>query len=887
MPNDNDPTLPEPEDEEVGGNGNGDVPGNDVFAIDVVDELRRSYLGYAVSTLIARALPDVRDGLKPVQRRILMAMHDLRLGPNAQRMKSAKICGDTSGNYHPHGEAVIYPTMVRMAQDFSLRYPLVDPQGNFGSIDGDPPAAMRYTEARMTAASIEMLDDIDRDTVDWMPNYDQRLNEPSVLPGKFPNLLCNGGEGIAVGMATKIPPHNLREVIDGAIHSLENPEATWEDLMKFIPGPDFPTHGIILGTKGIKEAYATGRGRVIMQANTIIEPMDNGKNAIVISELPYQVNKAKLQMDIADLVKQKKVDGITAINDLTNRHGMRVVIELRRDVQPRKVLNYLLKHTQLRTTYGIILLALVDQQPRLLTLPQILTHFLNHRRVVIARRTRYELGRAKARAHILEGLQIALDALDEIIRIIRGSDNDSIARAEMMVRFGLTQIQAEAILSMELRQLTRLSRTRIEDEYRGKLKDIGNFEDILETPARVNAIIKTELKTIRDKYGDERRTRILATEADEIGEEDLIPEEDTLVTITRDGYVKRVPMDTYRTQRRGGRGIIGANTKEEDTIEHVFMANTHDFLLFFTSRGKVYKLKAYEVPQTSRTAMGTAIINLINIEPGDVVTATVPVKDLHKATGYMLFATKNGEVKRVNLKEFANLRANGLICFDLEPDDDLKWVKLTNGQRECILVTRGGKSIRFKESQVPTRGRPAGGVRGIEMRDEKGQLKDQVVAMDIVDPTSELLVVGEKGIGKRTALINYRIQSRGGKGLITMDITEKTGQVVNAVVVHPDDRLMIITKNGITIRMDVSGIRLAGRSTQGVKLINLGVSDTIGSIARLAKVEDAETTGVAPGEGAAPAVEGDVSEAGEAADGEIIDGEPEDAGDDEGVEDTE
>jgi len=824
----------------VNGGDNGD---RGVVLVDIEEELRRSYLGYAVSTLIARALPDVRDGLKPVQRRVLMAMHDLNLTPGAGRMKSAKICGDTSGNYHPHGESVIYPTMVRMAQEFSLRYPLVDGQGNFGSVDADPPAAMRYTEARMSVFAVEMLADLDRDTVDWMPNYDQRLNEPTVLPSRFPNFLCNGGEGIAVGMTTKVPPHNLREVCDACIYMLDKPDATVPELMRFIQGPDFPTAGLILGTKGIREAYETGRGRVIMQANVQIEPMEGGKNAIVVTELPYQVIKKRLIEDIAELVKTKRVDGITNIDDFSDRHGMRVVIELRRDAYPKKVLNYLLKHTALRTTFGVITLALVDKQPRLLTLPQVITHYLNHRREIVLRRTRYELGRAKAHAHRLEGLQIALDFLDEVIRIIRASDDDTLARAEMMSRFGLTQIQAEAILSMQLRQLTRLNRARVEEEYRARLKEIATYEDILVNPARVTAILKGELRALRDKYGDDRRTRIIPTEAEEIGEEDLIPEEDMLVTITRDGYVKRVPLDTYRTQRRGGRGIIGANTKEEDTIEHLFVANTHDYILFFTSRGRVYKLKAYEVPQTSRTAMGTAIINLINIEPGDVVTATVPVKELHRAEGFMLLATQNGEVKRVDLRDFANLRANGLVCFDLEPDDELRWVKLTDGAQECIMVTRGGKSIRFKETDVPVRGRPAGGVRGIEMRDANGKLKDKVVAMDLVRPTSQLLVVGERGIGKRTDLSHYRAQSRGGKGLITMDITPKTGPIVDAVVVEPDDRLMIISANGIAIRMEVGGIRAAGRSTQGVKLINLEPGDRVATIERLARSEDAEETG--------------------------------------------
>lgn len=804
-----------------------------LLVVDIEEELRRSYLGYAVSTLIARALPDARDGLKPVQRRILMAMHDLNLTPGAQHRKSAKICGDTSGNYHPHGESVIYPTMVRMAQDFSLRYPLIDGQGNFGSIDGDPPAAMRYTEARMAVFATEMLADLDRDTVDWMPNYDQSRLEPAVLPSRFPNLLCNGSEGIAVGMTTKIPPHNLREICDACTYMVDHPEATVEELLQFVPGPDFPTSGIILGKRGIREAYETGRGRVVVQANVQIEPVEGGRSAIVITELPYQVNKQALQDNIAEHVRARRIDGIADMHDFTDRHGIRVVITLKRDAHPRKVLNYLLKHTALRTTFGVILLALVNNQPKLLTLPELIRIYLEHRRQIVYRRTLYELGRAKARAHILEGLQIALDYLDEIIRIIRQADNDQVARNNLMERFGLTQLQATAILDTQLRQLTRLNRERIETEYRARLKEIGSYEDILINPERVSAIIKQELKTLRDKYGDDRRTRIVATEPEEIGEEDLIPEEDMLITITRNGYVKRVPMDAYRTQRRGGRGIIGAATRNEDRIEHLFVANTHDYILFFTNRGRVYRLKAYEVPQCSRTAMGTAIVNMINIESGDVVTASVPVKDLQNAAGYMLMATRNGEVKRVAVGEFANLRGNGLVCFDLEPEDELRWVMFTDGTREVIMVTRSGKSIRFHEREIPVRGRPAGGVRGIEMRDETGAIADQVVAVDLVDPAKQLLVVGERGIGKRSSLELYRRQSRGGKGILTMDVTEKTGAVVAACVVDEQDRLMIITENGITIRMPVKEIRSAGRSTQGVRLINLDPGDRVATIERI------------------------------------------------------
>jgi DNA gyrase subunit A len=812
-----------------------------LITVDIEDEMRKSYLGYAVSTLVARALPDVRDGLKPVQRRILMAMHDLNLTPAVGHRKSAKICGDTSGNYHPHGEAVIYPTMVRMAQDFSLRYVLVDGQGNFGSIDGDPPAAMRYTEARMSIFATEMLADLDRDTVDWIPNYDQVSREPLVLPSRFPNFLCNGGEGIAVGMTTKVPPHNLREICDACIYQLDHADASVTDLMKFIKGPDFPTAGIIRGRKGIVEAYETGRGKIIMEGVVNIEPMDAGKEAIVISELPYQVNKARLIESIADLVKQKKVEGITNIEDLTDRHGMRVVIELRRDAAPRRILNFLLKHTSLRTTFGVIMLALVDNTPRLLNLPKVIGHYLKHRREIVVRRTRYELGRARARAHILEGLQIALDHLDEIIRIIRASEDDIIARAELMSRFGFTQLQATAILDMQLRQLTRLNRNKLEDEYKGKLKDIANLEDILVSPFRVTEIIKTELKTLKDKYGDDRRTRIFDKEAEEINEDDLVPQEDMIVTITRDGYIKRVSMDSYRTQRRGGRGVKGANTKEDDSIEHLFIANTHDYVLFFSNRGRVYKLKAYEVPQASRTAMGTAIVNLINIEAGDVITAAVPVKDLPHAEGYMLFATRKGEVKRSHVQDFANLRSNGLFCFDLEPDDELKWVKLTDGDQEAMLITRHGKSIRFKESDVPVRGRTAGGVRGIEMRNPDKTLHDEVICMDVVRATSQLLVVGENGIGKRTELDSYRAQSRGGKGIITMTVNDKTGLIVDAAVVDREDSLMIITVNGITQRILVQEIRATGRSTQGVKVMNLDANDKISKIERLTNQDEVLT----------------------------------------------
>lgn len=708
------------------------------------------------------------------------------------------------------------------------------------SIDADPPAAMRYTECRLTPLAMELMDDIDKDTVDWMPNYDQSKREPRVLPGKFPNFICNGGEGIAVGMSTSVPPHNLREVVEACIYLLDHPEASAEDLYKFIPGPDFPTAGSILGTKGAKEAYRTGRGRVVMQAQFQIEPMDNGKNAIVVTELPYQVVKARLIEHIADLVKHKKVDGITDINDYSDKHGMRIVIELRRDVLPKRIVNFLLKHTALRQTFGIILLALVNGQPRLLNLPQVLNLFLAHRKDVIVRRTRYELGRAKAAAHIREGLQIALNFLDEIIALIRRSPSSEVARTEMCARFGLTQIQAEAILNMQLRQISQLERQKIEDEYKRLLKEIAFYEDILVTPAKVVKIVKDELRGLRDKYGDERRTRIVPVEADDITEDDLIPEEKTLVTISRDGYIKRVPIDTYRTQKRGGRGVQAANLKEEDQLAHLFVATTTHYILFFTNRGRVYRLKAYEVPATSRQARGQHINNFIQVEPGDKITAILPMKDMN-APGFLLLATANGEVKRTALAEFANLRVNGKKCFDIEEGDSLDWVKHTDGSQEVMMITRNGMSIRFKESDVPERGYTAGGVRGMELRDPKSkQLVDRVVAMDVVSPTSQLLVCSEKGFGKRTDLASYRAQSRGGKGIITMNVTPKTGPIVDAAVVEPADKLMVLTEKGVNIRMEIATIRSTGRSTQGVTLIKVGEGDKVATIERLISTEEVE-----------------------------------------------
>ena len=804
--------------------------GREIINVSIEDEMRQSYLDYAMSTIIARALPDVRDGLKPVHRRILMAMSDLNLTPAGQHRKSAKIVGECMGNYHPHGDVALYATMVRMAQDFNMRYLLVDGQGNFGSIDADPPAAQRYTEARMSPFAMEMLQDLDRDTVDWTENYDQTRREPVVLPAKFPNFLCNGGSGIAVGMATNIPPHNLREVVDGAVYLLDNPEANSDDLMEFIKGPDFPTAGLILGTKGIRQAYATGRGSVIMQARTSIEPIENGRNQIIITELPYQVIKSRLIEQIADLVKQKKIDGIVDLNDYSDRTGMKVVVTLKREAYPKKVLNFLLKHTPLRSSFGVNMLALVDGQPRILTLTDALGHFLDHRREVITRRTLFELNKAKARAHILEGLQIALDVLDEIIALIRASRTAEIARTEMMARFTLSQLQADAILAMQLRALTGLEREKLESDYKELLKQIAFYEDILASPARVTQIIKQELKALRDKYGDERRSRIIPMEAEEIGDEDMIPEEEMIVSITRDGYIKRVPKDTYPTQHKGGKGRIGASIKEEDSIEHLFVATTHHYILFFTDRGRVYRLKAYEVPQTSRTAMGTAVINLINIQPGERITATVPMKNYKDVEGYLLLATECGEVKRTKLAEFTNLRNNGLIVFDIEENDALRWVSHTTGTDEVIMVTRKGMAIRFPESAVPSRGRAAGGVRGIRLSETKG---DYVVSMTIIQPNLDLLVIGERGMAKRTAMKDYRITNRGGVGIRTMMLTERTGDIVDAQIVSDEDRLLIMTREGITIQLKIADIRSIGRSTQGVRAINLAEDDRVSSVERM------------------------------------------------------
>ncbi|MCO5297963.1 MAG: DNA gyrase subunit A [Fimbriimonadaceae bacterium] len=813
-----------------------------ISIVNVDEELGRSYVNYAMSVIIARALPDVRDGLKPVQRRILYAMRQLNLDPGSGYSKCAKVCGQTSGDYHPHGEAVIYPTLVRMAQPFTLRYPLVDGQGNFGSIDGDSPAAMRYTECRLTPLAMELMEDLDRETVDWIPNYSQTLEEPTVFPGKFPNLLCNGSTGIAVGMATNLPPHNLTEVCNAMLMRLDNPACTLDEIMEVMPGPDFPTYATIMGTKGIRSAYETGRGSIVMQAKTMIEPGDSGKAVIVVTEIPYQVNKETLIKSIAAIAKDRKFDGILNVQDYSDKRGMRIEVEIRRDVQPNKALNYLLKHTTLRTTFGAIMLSLAEMVPRTCPLVTMLDEYIKHRRIVIERRTRYELYRSLEEVHLNEGFQIARRFLDEIIALIRRSEDPGEARAEMVREFDMSPFQANAVLNMPLRRLTRIQQQELENDYKAALRRVQNLMDILNDDARLTGVLRDELTQLRDKHGDERRTKIIAREAGEFTDEDLIPEEEAIISISRDGYIKRVSIEAYRQQKRGGKGV--SNTlKADDEPAHLFQVSTHHFILFFTDRGRVYKLKGYEIPETGRYAKGMPVINYINIESGERVTATVSVKDI-KGEGFLTMVTKMGEIKRSKMAHFENIRSNGLVAFDIEEGDELGWVLKTRGTDDVLIVTRLGQSIRFAEKNVTGRTRAAGGMRGIRLKPG-----DEVVAVDYVRPDSTLLVVGENGFGKRTRLDEYRVQGRGGSGILTMNVTAKTGPIVGAEVVEDEDRLLVMTTQGKGIRIRVSGIREVGRIAQGVKLINLATGDHVRSIARLVQgtddgeFEDQEPTG--------------------------------------------
>ncbi|WP_026962704.1 DNA gyrase subunit A [Alicyclobacillus herbarius] len=806
-----------------------------VLPVDISQEIRNSFIDYAMSVIVSRAIPDVRDGLKPVHRRILYAMYEVGMTPDKPYKKSARVVGDVLAKYHPHGDAAVYDALVRLAQDFSTRYPLVDGHGNFGSIDGDAAAAMRYTESRMSAIAMELLRDINKETVDFGPNYDESEQEPLVLPSRFPNLLVNGSSGIAVGMATNIPPHNLREVIDGVVMMIDNPEVTVEELMRAVKGPDFPTGGIILGRDGIRQAYVSGRGSITVRASTQFEEMSGGKTRIVVNEIPYQQNKARLIEKIAELTRDKKIDGITDLRDESDRNGMRIVIELRRDVRPQVVLNNLFKHTGLQTSFGIINLALVNGEPKVLGLADMIRLYIDHQRDVVRRRIQYDLNKAEARAHILEGLRIALDHLDEVIALIRGSRTTEEARDGLMSRFGLSQEQAQAILDMRLQRLTGLEREKIENEYKELLALIAELRGILADERKLLGVIRQELLEIREKYGDERRTRIVAAEG-EINEEDLIPVQDVAVTLTHAGYVKRLPVATYHTQRRGGRGITMMGTREEDFVEHMFITSSHDSLLFFTDKGRVYSLKAYEIPEFSRQAKGIPIINLLQLESGEQITTVIPMPslDTEEAQGKSLFfATRQGIVKKTSLTEFENIRKSGLIAIHLRDDDKVVGVRLTDGQRDIILATQRGMSIRFTETDVRLMGRTATGVKGIQLAEG-----DEVVGMDVVDENADVLVVTSRGYGKKTPVSDYRVQTRGGKGIKTVNCTEKNGVVVGLKMVQDEDDLMIITNAGVTIRIHVADISTLGRLTQGVKLINVPEGEEVATVARVAANSD-------------------------------------------------
>ncbi len=804
-----------------------------VLPVRIEDEMKNSYIDYAMSVIVMRALPDVRDGLKPVHRRILYAMHEAGMAPNKPYKKSARIVGEVLGKYHPHGDSSVYDATVRMAQDFSIRYLLVDGHGNFGSIDGDSAAAMRYTEVRMSRVAESMLEDIERDTVDFAPNYDESLKEPTVLPSKIPNLLVNGSAGIAVGMATNIPPHNLGEVVDGLIMMIDNPEVTINELMMAIKGPDFPTGALILGREGIRQAYTTGRGGVKMRAQCRIEKMANGKNRILVTEIPYQVNKARLVEKIAELVRDKVIDGVTDLRDESDRKGMRIVIELRRDVNADILLNQLYKHTQLQETFGIIMLALVDRRPRIMNLQEILWHYLEHQKEVIVRRTRFELAKAKARAHILEGLKIALDHLDAVITTIRQSKTVDIAKEALMTGFDLSEKQAQAILDLRLQRLTGLEREKIEQEYKDILETIEWLESVLADEHKVLAIIKEELLDVRKRFADERRT-VITTDVSELNMEDLIAEEDIVLTLTHGGYIKRLPVDTYRSQKRGGKGVTGMGTKEEDFVEHLFVTTTHNNVLFFTSRGRVYQLKGYEIPEASRTAKGTAIVNMLALEPNEKVTAVIPIKEFSERK-FLLMVTRKGIVKKTELMEFDTTRKGGLIAINLDDDDDLIGVKLTGGEHYVIIGTKDGLAIYFPETNVRAMGRTAHGVKGITLHGG-----DSVVGMDTVKKDGELLTVTSEGYGKRTPLAEYRNQSRGGKGVINIKVTEKTGHVVGIKVVKPGQELMLITGDGIVIRTEIDAISVFSRNAQGVKIMRTGETDTVVALAVVEKKADNE-----------------------------------------------
>jgi len=805
-----------------------------IIPVYIEEEMKSSYIDYSMSVITARALPDVRDGLKPSNRRILVAMNDLNLAPGRSHRKCAKIAGDTSGNYHPHGEQVVYPTLVRMAQDFNMRYPLVDGQGNFGSIDGDAPAAMRYTEARLSPLAMEVLSDLEKDTVNFQPNYDETRQEPVVLPSKFPNLVCNGSSGIAVGMATNIPPHNLGEVVDGLVTLIDDPQIEDEDLLKYIPGPDFPTGGIIYGRRGIFEAYKTGRGRIILRARAGIERDKSEKESIIITEIPYQINKANLLERIAELVNNKVLEGISDLRDESDREGMRVVIELKRDTHSEIVLNQLFKQTQMQTTFGAILLALVDGQPQILTLKQLLNYFIEHRHQVITRRTKFELAQAEKRAHILEGFKIALKNLDAVIALIRSSKTPEDAKQGLMKKFKLTEIQAQAILDLRLQRLTGLERQKIEDEYLELIKLIASLKGILESKAKRMQIIKDELLELKKNYQDQRRTEI-REEEEEFTIEDLIAEEDMVITITHQGYIKRLGVGAYKRQGRGGRGVIGMETKEEDFVEHLFVASTHDYILFFTNNGRCYWQKVYEIPQVGRASKGKPIVNLLNLGKDENITAFVPVKKFEENL-YVVMSTKNGVIKKTSLSAFSNPRKGGIIAINIPEDNKLIEAKITDGSYDILLATKEGQAIRFPEIKVRDMGRTAYGVKGISL-----QNKDYVIGMVVIKRDTTLLAVTENGFGKRSHISEYRITNRGGKGIINIKTTQRNGKVVAVMMVEDSDELMIITQKGIIIRQPVKQIKAIGRNTQGVKLINLEEGDRVVDVARVIKSEEEES----------------------------------------------
>ena len=804
---------------------------NRILPIEIAEEMKKSYIDYSMSVIVGRALPDVRDGLKPVHRRILYSMSELNLTPDKPYRKSARIVGDVLGKYHPHGDSAVYLAMVRMAQDFSTRGLLVDGHGNFGSVDGDSPAAMRYTEARMSKLALELLRDIDKETVDFVPNFDESLKEPAVLPSRYPNLLVNGSNGIAVGMATSIPPHNLGEVIDATVHLIDNEECSVDDLMKFVKGPDFPTSAIIMGKENIAEAYRTGRGKVKVRARAVIEELPKGKQQIVVTEIPYQVNKAKLVERIAELVKDKKVEGISDLRDESNRNGMRIVIELKRDVNANIVLNNLYKHSQMEETFSVIMLALVNGQPKVLNLKQILYHYVQHQKDVVTRRTKFELNKAEARAHILEGLRIALDNIDAVISLIRASKTTQEAKSGLMEKFGLTDIQAQAILDMRLQRLTGLERDKIEAEYEELIKKINRLKEILANERLLLNVIKEEMLIIKENYADERRTEIRHAEG-EIDMRDLIEDEEIAITLTHFGYIKRLPADTYKSQKRGGRGISALTTREEDFVKHLVSTTTHSKLLFFTNKGRVFRLNAYEIPEGKRQAKGTAIVNLLQVGPNEKI-ATLLAIDEKDDNKYLLLATKNGIVKKTDREEFKNINKAGLIAIGLREDDELIGVKVTDGNKDVLLVTKEGMSIRFDENDIRPMGRSAMGVKGITLSND-----DKVVSMSLCEEGTDVLVVSENGFGKRTDINEYRTQIRAGKGIKTYNIAEKTGKLVGAEMVNEDDEMMIINSDGVLIRLRVNEISLFGRVTSGVKLMKTDDEVNVVSISKIKMEEE-------------------------------------------------